>query len=143
MRYFKKLRMDKINVECVWYQSKRDFNKFVRSIEDPQLAVIDYSIITNKLIKADPYGAEPTPSIIGLNIMSSIKSAVCTDKKITTTIVYSFKNLNEDTVINFIGLAKDRTDRNLNFILNVLNMNKVPSKDILNKFDSVKFIDND
>ena len=60
-----------------------------------------------------------------------------------TTIVYSFKNLNEDTVVNFIGMVKSKTDRDLNFTLNVLNMSKVPSKDILSKFDSVKFIDND
>ena len=131
--------MDSIIVECVWYQSKRDFNRFIRSIEDPQLSVIDYSIITNKLIKADPYGVEPTPSIVGLNIMSSIRTAVSLEKKIITTI----KNLNEDTVVNFIGLTKSKTDRNLKFVLNILNMNKVPSKEILNKFDSVKFIDND
>ena len=135
--------MDSIIVECVWYKSKRDFNRFIRSIEDPQLSVIDYSIITNKLIKADPYGVEPTASIIGLNIMSSIRNAVSLEKKIITTIVYSFKNLNEDTVVNFIGLAKSKTDRNLKFVLNILNMDKVPSIEILNKFDLVKFVDND
>jgi hypothetical protein len=75
--------------------------------------------------------------------MSSIRTAVSLEKKIITTIVYSFKNLNEDTVVNFIGLTKSKTDRNLKFVLNILNMNKVPSKEILNKFDFVKFVDND
>jgi hypothetical protein len=136
--------MDSINVECVWYQSKRDFNRFVRSIEDPKTTVIDYSIIKNKLIKADPMGDEPTPAIIGLNIISSVKNAVSLERKaMYTTIVYSFKNLNEDTVVNFIGMVRSKTDRDLTFTLNVLNMSKVPSKDILSKFDSVKFIDND
>jgi hypothetical protein len=135
--------MNNIVVECIWHQSRRDINRFIRSIEDPCLSVVDHSIITNKLIKADPHGIVPTPSIIGLNIISSIRSAVNLEKKTITTIVYPFKNLNEDTVINFMELVKSKTDRNLTFVLNVLNMPNTPSKNVLNKFDSVKFIDND
>ena len=135
--------MDNLIIECVWYESKRDFNKFVRSLEDPRVGIIDYSIIKNKLIKADPYGKEPKDSIIGLNIVSSVKSQVSVEKKLITSIVYSFKNLNENTVSNFIDLVNSKTDRNLTFILNVLNMGKVPSNEVLDKFDSVNFIEHD
>ena len=131
-----------LNIECVWYRSKRDFNKFVRSIEDPQLSIIDYSIIKNKLIKADPYNEEPIDSIIGLNIIQSLKNAVNPEKKPITTVVYSFKNLNIDTVSNTKDLINSITEREISFVLNVLNMDQIPSKAILSKFDFVKFVDN-
>ena len=131
-----------LNIECVLYKSKRDFNKFVRSIEDPQLSIIDYSIIKNKLIKADPYNEEPIDSIIGLNIIQSLKNAVNPEKKPITTVVYSFKNLNIDTVSNTKDLINSITEREISFVLNVLNMDQIPSKAILSKFDFVKFVDN-
>jgi hypothetical protein len=131
-----------LNIECVWYKSKRDFNKFVRSIDDPQLSIIDYSIIKNKLIKADPYNEEPIDSIIGLNIIQSLKNAVNPEKKPITTVVYSFKNLNIDTVSNTKDLINSITEREISFVLNVLNMDQIPSKAILSKFDFVKFVDN-
>lgn len=134
--------MDNLNIECVWYNSKRDFNKFVRSIEDPQLSIIDYSIIKNKLVKADPYNEEPIDSIIGLNIIQSLKNAVNPEKKPITTVVYSFKNLNIDTVSNTKDLINSITEREISFVLNVLNMDAIPSKEILSKFDFVKFVDN-
>jgi len=134
--------MDNLNIECVWYNSKRDFNKFVRSIEDPQLSIIDYSIIKNKLVKADPYNEEPIDSIIGLNIIQSLKNAVNPEKKPITTVVYSFKNLNIDTVSNTKDLINSITEREISFVLNVLNMDDIPSKEILSKFDFVKFVDN-
>lgn len=135
--------MDNLIIECVWYRSKRDFNRFVRSIEEEQLSVIDYSIIKNKLIKSDPYSGEPNEAVIGLNIISSIKTALGPKKGPVNLIVYSFKNLTPDTVVNFKELVEANTNRPVTFALNVLNMEKVPTKTILNKFDCVKFIDND
>lgn len=135
--------MDNLIIECVWYRSKRDFNKFVRSIEDPQLSVIDFSIIKNKLIKSDPYNEEPNEYVIGLNIISAIKHSLGPKKGLVTTIVYSFKNLDEDTVINLKDLISQSTDRPVDFKLNVLNMDSVPVKNILSKFDSVRIIEND
>ena len=135
--------MDNLKIECVWYQSKRDFNKFVRAIEDPQLTVIDFSIIKNKLIKADPYSNEPSDSVIGLNIMNSFKNVMNSQKKKTTTIVYTFRELDIDVISNFKKMASNYTDRNIEFILNSISMDKVPDINILNQFDFVKFIDND
>ncbi len=135
--------MDNLNIECVWYQSKRDFNKFVRAIEDPQLTVIDFSIIKNKLIKADPYSNEPSDSVIGLNIMNSFKTAMNSEKKKTSTIVYTFRDLDATVISNFKEMVSSYTDREIKFVLNSLNMDRVPSKNILNQFDFVKFIDND
>lgn len=136
--------MDKVTIECVWYKSKRDFNRFVRSIEDPNLAIIDYLNIKSKLIKADPYKEEPHDSIVALHIINLIKSAFETEKKpVPTTIIYSFKNLNIDTVANFKELVDSQYDEDYTFALNVLRMEKTPSRAILNKFDCVKFVDND
>lgn len=135
--------MDKIIIECVWYNSKRDFNRFVRGLKDKNLSIIDYSLIKNKLIKADPYENEPHDSIIGLNIINMIKSCFDDNKKTPEIIVYSFFNMNLETVINFKELIHSYTDGNHIITLNVLNMEKLPNKSILNKFDCVKFIDND
>jgi len=135
--------MDNLTIECVWYQSKRDFNKFVRAIEDPQLTVIDFSIIKNKLIKSDPYSKEPNDYVIGLNIMNSFKTVMNSEKKKTTTIVYTFRDLSQDTVLNFKEMVYSYTDRDIEFVLNSLNMCDVPSRSVLSQFDFIKFIDND
>ena len=135
--------MDNIKIECVWCKSKRDFNKFVRAIEDPNSTVIDFSIIKNKLIKADPYSNEPSDSVIGLNIMNSFRTTINSEKKKTTTIVYTFRDLDATVISNFKKMVASYTDMKIEFILNSLNMDKVPSKNILNQFDFVKFVDND
>lgn len=134
--------MDNITIECIWYNSKRNFNKFVRGLESEHVTVIDYTLIKNKLVKADPYENIPHDSIIGLNIINMLKSCFSGKKKIDT-IVYSFLNMNLETVTNFKDLINTHTDGNHTMVLNVLNMDQVPDKNILNKFDCVKFIDND
>ena len=135
--------MDNLTIECIWYQSKRDFNKFVRSIEDPQLTVIDYSIIKNKLIKADPYHNEPNSFVIGLNIMSYFNNKINSEKKTTTTIVYSFSNLEQDTVNNFKEMVSKQTDREIEFVLNILHTIDTPCNMTLDQFDRVNYINND
>jgi hypothetical protein len=135
--------MNKFIIECVWYKSKRDFNKFIKSIEDPSLVIIDYLNIKNKLIKADPYKAEPNDSIIALHIINTVRSIFSEEKQTPTTIVYTFKNLSTDTVSNFRELIESNTEESYTLALNVLKMERTPSRVILNKFDCVKFIDND
>lgn len=135
--------MNNLVVECVWYQSKRDFNRFIRAIEDPEVYIIDYMLIKNKLIKADPNNVEPSDSVIGVNIITMVKNALDSQNTSINTIVYSFKNLNIETVSNFKDLVSKYTDREWTLTLNVLNMNKIPSKHVLNKFDLVKFVKND
>lgn len=130
-------------IECVWYKSKRDFNKFVKAIEDPKVVIIDYLTIKNKLIKADPYREEPHDSIVGLHIINEINGLFVEDKEIPQTIVYSFRDLNTDTVSNFKELIHNNTEENYTFVLNVLKMSRTPSRAILNKFDCIKFVDND
>lgn len=136
--------MNKITIECTWYKSKRDFNKFVRSIEEESVLVIDYMIIFNKLMKADPDKLEPSDSIVGLNIINTLNRYLDEERqKVPGTIVYSFRELREDTILNFRKLIESNTDREYTMALNVLNMPRTPKKEILNKFDHVKFIDND
>lgn len=134
--------MDNITIECIWYNSKRNFNKFVRGLESEHVTVIDYTLIKNKLIKADPYENIPHDSIIGLNIINMLKTCFSGKKK-TEIIVYSFLNMDLQTVTNFKDLINTHTDGNHTMVLNILNMDQVPNKNILNKFDCVKFIDND
>jgi hypothetical protein len=136
--------MGNILIECVWYKSKRDFNKFIKTIEEPNYTIVDYLIIKNKLIKADPYKQDPPDSVIGLNIINMIGTAFNKEKNPELKlIVYSFKNLTKETVINFRDLIESNTDEEYTLALNVLNMDKTPKREILNKFDCVKFIDND
>ena len=135
--------MNKVIIECVWYRSKRDFNKFVKSIEDPNAVIIDYLNIKNKLIKADPYREEPNDSIVALHIINKIKNIFDEEKETPQTLVYSFRNLSSDIVSNFKDLIDSNTEEPYTFALNVLKMKKTPSRVILNKFDCIKFIDND
>lgn len=135
--------MNKFIIECVWYKSKRDFNKFIKAIEDPGLVIIDHLTIKNKLVKADPYREEPNDSIIALHIINQIKTIFSEDKETPTTIVYTFKNLSTDTVSNFKELIDSSTEESYTLVLNVLKMERTPSRTILNKFDCVKFMDND
>ena len=133
---------NKLVIECVWYDSKRSFNKFVRGLDSDKVYVIDYALIKNKLIKADPYENEPHDSIIGLNIIKMIKSCFEGNKN-PEVIVYSFYNMDLQTVINFKELIHSHSGGNHTMVLNILDMEEVPVKAVLNKFDCVKFIDND
>lgn len=135
--------MNKVIIECVWYRSKRDFNKFIKSIEDPNAVIIDYLSIKNKLIKADPYREEPNDSIVALHIINQVKNIFDEEKETPQTVVYSFRNLSSDIVSNFKDLIDSNTEQPYTFALNVLKMKKTPSRVILNKFDCIKFIDND
>lgn len=136
--------MHKIRIECTWYKSKRDFNKFIKGLGDVSPLVIDYSIIQNKLMKADPDKEEPHDSIVGLTIINTISRALDEEyKEVPEVIVYSFRDLNTDVVLNFRQLIESHTEREYSLALNVLNMPRAPRKDILSKFDCVKFIDND
>ena len=136
--------MHNIRIECTWYKSKRDFNKFIKGLGDVSPLIIDYTIIHNKLMKADPEKEEPHQSIVGLYIVNIISRALDEEReKIPSVIVYSFKNLEPEIVLNFRQLIESYTDREYSLALNVLNMPRAPRKEILNKFDCVKFIDND
>lgn len=55
-----------ITIECVWCNSRKEFNKFCRN--NPGETVIDFYSIRNKLVKSDPYDTEPHRSVIGLAI---------------------------------------------------------------------------
>ena len=134
--------MNRVIIECVWYRSKRDFNKFLKSIEDPNAIIIDYLIIKNKLIKADPYREEPNDSIVALYIINQIKS-IFSDQEKPKTIIYTFRNLSYDIISNVKDLIDSSADEPYTFSLNVLKMKKTPSRAILNQFDYIKFIDND
>ena len=95
-------------------------------------------------MKADPNGEEPHSSIVGLNIINTINKAFNEESgDIPEIIVYTFKNLDAQTVLNFRNLIESNTSREYSLSLNILNMPKSPKKEVLSKFDCIKFIEND
>ena len=94
-----------IKIECVWCNTKTEFNRFIR-LNDDRSYVINYLEVHNKIMKADPHGRPPTNRMIGLHIHNQIKMYSSKLEKFENhpqTIIYLIKNLNKDTAI---GLKK-------------------------------------
>jgi len=134
-----------ITVECIWCNSKTEFNRFVRLYEDCAY-VINYLEVTNKLTKADPFGKNPSDHMIGLHIHGQIKmysSKLEKFEKHPKTIIYLLKRLNKETAD---ALKKTVTDllseeHDLSMNLTVINRDDYPRRGVLSKFDSVKFLE--
>ena len=134
-----------ITVECIWCNSKTEFNRFVRLHEDCAY-VINYLEVTNKLTKADQFGKAPSDHMIGLHIHGQIKmysSKLEKFDKHPKTIINLLKRLNKETVdalrqtVN--NLLDDEHDVSIN--LTVINRDDYPKRGVLSKFDSVKFLE--
>lgn len=134
-----------IKVECIWCNSKTEFNRFVRLHEDCAY-VINYIEVTNKLTKADPYGNTPSDHMIGLHIHGQIKmyaSKLQKFEKHPKTIIYLLKRLNKETAealrSTLNNLLNDDHDISMN--LTVINREDYPKRGVLSKFDAVKFLE--
>ena len=134
-----------ITIECIWANSKTEFNRFVRLHEDCSY-VINYIDVTNKLTKADPFGKTPSDHMIGLHIHGQIKmysSKLEKFEKHPKTIIYMLKRLNKETVDalrkTIIGLLDNEHDVRMN--LTIINRDDYPKRGVLSKFDSVKFLE--
>lgn len=126
-----------IAIECVWCNSRKEFNKFCRI--NPGETVIDFYSIRNKLVKSDPYDTEPHRSVIALAIRDSFINVTRKNADLEK-IIYLFKNLDGETIDNFKVFLSETIEPQTTLTLTVINRDDYP-KDVLNKFESVKIID--
>lgn len=127
-------------VDCVWCNSKKEFNKYVRCYGSDS-KIVDYVAIKTKLIKSDPYGEEPHPNIIGINITSEINNFFNGNKP-HVNLIYLFKNLDSETVTNLKEIMDESCEEvSYEYNLVIINRDDYPKKGVLNHFDNVKFIE--
>ena len=131
-----------LRVEGVWCKTKTEFDRLTRS-QECDLAV-SFSDVQARLIKSDPYGQEPSDTIISLYIMKLI-NRVLLDRKdeSATKIIYMFKNLDKDTVCNFKEFMQSFSEETVEFNLTIINRTDYPKRGVLSKFHNVKFVEND
>jgi len=128
-------------IECVWCSSKREFNKFVRDVDRKSTKIVDHVSIKNKLMKSDPYSEDPSDSVVGLSIISDINRFFT--QKNHTKLIYLFKNLDTNTVSNFISFISDISDHHVEISLVIIDREDYPQSGVLSQFENVKFIKND
>lgn len=134
-----------LKVECVWCNSKTEFNRYVRLCGD-EAYVVNYMDIVNKLAKADPYGFDPNDNVVGLHLHSTLTNLVGKIEQAKTNenkIIYLLKNLTAETAE---GLKETLTDMmpestKIPMKLVIINRTDYPKKGVLSRFDVVKFID--
>jgi len=126
-----------ITIECVWCNSRKEFNKFCRN--NPGETVIDFYSIRNKLVKSDPYDTEPHRSVIGLAIRDSFINVLNKNADLEK-IIYLFKNLDAETIDNFKVFLQETIEPTASLNLTVINRDDYP-KGVLKRFESVKIID--
>ena len=132
----------KLKVEGVWCKTRTEFDRLSKaSAHDLSISYFD---VFNRLVKSDPYNKEPSDLIISLYIRKMINKAI--NNKIGDDhlkIIYMFKDLNSNTVVNFKSFMEHITDAQVQLDLVIINRCDYPKKGVLSKFDSVRFIDND
>lgn len=105
--------------------------------------VIDHVSIKNKLIKSDPYGQDPSNSIIGLTIVNEITRCLRSDSMNVNRVIYLFKNLDFEIVNNFKDMVESNNEREYSISLTVINTKEKIEERIISLFDSVNTIKND
>jgi len=134
-----------LKVECIWCNSKTEFNRYVRNFGEDAY-VINYMDIINKLAKADPYGLDPNDNVVGLHLHSTLTNLVGKIEQAETTenrVIYLLKNLTAETAE---GLKETLThlmpeSTRIPMKLVIINRTDYPKKGVLSRFDVVKFID--
>ena len=145
----------KLKVECIWCKTKTEFNKFAKETKQQEdydkvkNQIISYNDISDRLSKSDPYGAEPSETIVALHIQKLIKNLINKNKNLedyseedTANITYLLKNLNKENVVNFKNFLGEISG-GVEFDLVVINRDEGLDPTVLSKFDNVKFLDND
>jgi hypothetical protein len=132
----------KLKVEGVWCKTRTEFDRLSKaSTYDLSVSYFD---VFNRLVKSDPYNKEPSNLIISLYIRKMINKAIKNKADGEhLKMIYMFKDLNTDTVLNFKSFIEHITDAHVELDLVIINRCDYPKKGVLSKFDSVRFIDND
>jgi hypothetical protein len=92
-------------------------------------------------MKSDPYSEDPSDSVVGLSIISDINRFFT--QKNHTKLIYLFKNLDTNTVSNFISFISDISDQHVEISLVIIDREDYPQSGVLSQFENVKFIKND
>lgn len=135
-----------LQIEGVWCKTRTEFEKLSKS-GDYDLT-ISYFDIVNRLIKSDPYGEEPSDIIVSLYIRKLIQKLVDNNvgnESEGAKLLYMFKDLNSDAILNFKKFITDITPVEMLFNMDLIIINRCdyPKKGVLSKFDNVRFIDHD
>jgi hypothetical protein len=131
-----------LKVEGVWCKTRTEFERLSKS-DNYDLAV-SYFDVFNRLVKSDPYNEEPSDLIISLYIRKMISKAI--ENNVDSShikMIYMFKDLDSNTVVNFKSFIEQIIDSPCELNLVIVNRCDYPKRGVLSKFDSVKFIDND
>jgi len=135
-----------LKIEGVWCKTRTEFERLAKSGEYD--LTISYFDIVNRLIKSDPYSEEPSDIIVSLYIRKLIQKLVNDriEKEVDgAKLLYMFKDLNSDAILNFKRFIKDITpvESPLSMDLIIINRCDYPKRGVLSKFDNVRFIDHD
>jgi hypothetical protein len=135
-----------LQIEGVWCKTRTEFERLAKSGEYD--LTISYFDIVNRLIKSDPYSEEPSDIIVSLYIRKLIQKLVNDriEKEVDgAKLLYMFKDLNSDAILNFKRFIKDITpvESPLSMDLIIINRCDYPKRGVLSKFDNVRFIDHD
>ena len=133
-----------LKIEGVWCKTRTEFEKLAKS-GDYDLT-ISYFDIVNRLVKSDPYSEEPSDVIVSLYIRKLIQKLI-NDKvegeSAEAKLLYMFKNLDSNAVLNFKHFIADLTGDPYDMDLIIINRCDYPKRGVLSKFDNVRFIDHD
>ena len=133
-----------LKIEGVWCKTRTEFEKLAKS-GDYDLT-ISYFDIVNRLVKSDPYSEEPSDVIVSLYIRKLIQKLI-NDKlegeNDNAKLLYMFKNLDSNAVLNFKHFIADLTGELYDIDLIIINRCDYPKRGVLSKFDNVRFIDHD
>ena len=145
-----------LKVECIWCKPKTDFNRFARETKKAEdydkfkNQIISYNEIGDRLSKSDPYGNQPSETLVALHIQKLIRNLVNKNRRVeeevdedqTAKVTYLLKNLNQENVINFKNFISEIAD-GVEFDLVVINREEGLDPKVLSKFDNVRIVDND
>lgn len=135
-----------LQIEGVWCKTRTEFERLAKSGNYD--LTISYFDIVNRLIKSDPYSEEPSDIIVSLYIRKLIQKLVndrIDSEAADAKLLYMFKDLNSDAILNFKNFIKDITpvESPLSMDLIIINRCDYPKRGVLSKFDNVRFIDHD
>lgn len=133
-----------LKIEGVWCKTRTEFEKLAKS-GDYDLT-ISYFDIVNRLVKSDPYSEEPSDVIVSLYIRKLIQKLINDKVEGESTeakLLYMFKNLDSNAVLNFKHFIADLTGEPYDMDLIIINRCDYPKRGVLSKFDNVRFIDHD
>ncbi len=131
-----------LQIEGVWCKTRTEFEKLAKS-GDYDLTIAYFDIV-NRLVKSDPYSKEPSDIIVSLYIRKLIQKLI-NDKEDNNEakLLYMFKNLDSDAILNFKSFIGDLTMDPYDLDLIIINRCDYPKRGVLSKFDNVRFIDHD